>query len=373
MDELKRKNFKEDIKSKYNIQQIFSFLNKKQILKMIIYNKHLKEILNIIIQDYIEASKKFKIGEKNGKGKEYGIYTNQILYIGEYLNGKRNGKGKEYGYYDERRNKSLLIFQGEYLNGKRNGKGIEYEGDTLRFEGEYLNGERNGKGKEYYNNGDLKFEGEYLNEKIWNGKIYNPQGVVECEIKEGKGYIKEYTYSGNFLLYEGEYLNGERNGKGKEYFIYFDHDSYSLISKLEFEGEYKNGKKWNGKGKEYEFSKGRVEFDGEYLNGEKWNGKVRKYCNCYLDFEGELLNGKIIKGKEYICNDLYFEGEYLNDKKWNGKIYNEEGKILCEIKEGKGYIKEYNNDFLEFEGEYLNGERNGKVEKEKNIIVEKVN
>jgi len=36
-----------------------------------------------------------------------------------------------------------------------------------------------------------------------------------------------------------EYLNGKRNGKGKEY--------YSK-NKLKFEGEYLNGKKWNGKG-----------------------------------------------------------------------------------------------------------------------------
>ena len=370
MDALKTIKIKEDIKSKYNIEQIFSFLNKKQILKMIIYNKHLKEILSINIQDYIEESKKFKIGEKNGKGKEYDIDTNQIIFIGEYLNGKRNGKGKEYEL-DERRNKSNLKFQGEYLNGKRNGKGKEYNSreGKLIFEGEYLNGKRNGKGQEYYYNGDLKFEGEYLNEKIWNGKIYNPQGVVECEIKEGKGYIKEYTYSEDFLLYEGEYLNGERNGKGKEYFIYFDHEKYSYISQLEFEGEYKNGKKWNGKGKEYEF-KGRAEFDGEYLNGEKWNGKARKYSNWNLNFEGEILNGKITKGKEYIYNQLYFEGEYLNDKKWNGKIYNRDGKMECEIKDGKGYIKELENGkgkeyysregILKYEGEYLNGKRNGK-------------
>ena len=35
-------------------------------------------------------------------------------------------------------------------------------------------------------------------------------------------------------MYEGEYLNGKRNGKGKEY--YYD-------GKLEFEGESVNGKK----------------------------------------------------------------------------------------------------------------------------------
>ena len=39
------------------------------------------------------------------------------------------------------------------------------------------------------------------------------------------------------LEFEGEYLNGERNGKGKEYYN----------GKLEFEGKYLNGKR-NGKG-----------------------------------------------------------------------------------------------------------------------------
>ena len=40
------------------------------------------------------------------------------------------------------------------------------------------------------------------------------------------------------MRFEGEYLNGEKNGKGKEYYG----------DKLEFEGEYLNGKR-NGKGK----------------------------------------------------------------------------------------------------------------------------
>ena len=37
----------------------------------------------------------------------------------------------------------------------------------------------------------------------------------------------------NRLIFEGEYLNGKRNGKGKEY------DNNKII----FEGEYLNGKK----------------------------------------------------------------------------------------------------------------------------------
>ena len=72
----------------------------------------------------------------------------------------------------------------------------------------------------------------------WKG--YNKNGEIEYEIKDGKGYIKEYDYGE--LKFEGEYLNGKKwNGKGKEY--YDD-------GKIKFEGEYLNGKK-NGKGKEY--------------------------------------------------------------------------------------------------------------------------
>ena len=47
----------------------------------------------------------------------------------------------------------------------------------------------------------------------------------------------------NKLIFEGEYLNGKKNGKGKEY------NDYN--GKLVFEGEYLNGVRWNGKGKEY--------------------------------------------------------------------------------------------------------------------------
>ena len=38
-----------------------------------------------------------------------------------------------------------------------------------------------------------------------------------------------------------------------------------------FKGEYLNGKR-NGKGKEYDYRNGKLKFEGEYLNGNKWNG-----------------------------------------------------------------------------------------------------
>ena len=57
--------------------------------------------------------------------------------------------------------------------------------------------------------------------------------------KNGKGNGKEYDIDGR-LIYDGEYLDGERNGKGKEY------NNKRLI----YEGEFFNGKR-SGQGKEY--------------------------------------------------------------------------------------------------------------------------
>ena len=146
-----------------------------------------------------------------------------------------------------------------------------------------------------------------------------------CVVYERNGKGKEYTNyntdQGN-LLYEGEYLNGKRNGIGKE---------YDLKGNLIFEGEYLKGKR-NGKGKEYN-KIGLVIFEGQYLNDERWNGKYTKYfSNTQLEFEGEYINGIINgKGKEYYYNgNLKFEGEYLNDKKWDGKGYDELNKIIYE-------------------------------------------
>ena len=128
------------IKSSYILTEIFSFLNSKQKLNLIIYDKQLQKELKISIKDYKKISGKYKIGGKSGKGSEYILNTNIIIFEGEYLKGKNNRKGKEYN-----------------SNGK------------LEFEGEYLNGKRNGKGKEYNGDGILIFEGDYLNGKIWNG------------------------------------------------------------------------------------------------------------------------------------------------------------------------------------------------------------
>ena len=245
-----------DIKSDFFIKILFMHLNDYRQLKLIKYNKYIQNKLNIDLYNYKIFKGTYIEYETKGIMKEYNYFGN-LEFEGEYLNGKRNGKGKK--YYDN----GELVYEGEYLNGKRNGKGkgytdrgnLAFEGEyfngkiwngiqydfygniinefnngkgkvkeycycserELLFDGEYLNGERNGKGEEYYENGNSQFEGEYLNGKKWNGEGYDKYGNLVYELKNGNGFVKEYDKFEGYLKFEGEYLYGERNGKGKEY------------------------------------------------------------------------------------------------------------------------------------------------------------
>ena len=205
---------------------------------------------------------------------------------------------------------------------------------------------------------------------------------------EKNGICKEYTLKENKLIFEGEFKNGKKNGKGKEY----------IMGILFFEGTYLNGKR-SGKGKEYYKYDGKLKFEGEYLNGYiiegkrydrdcklefelQKNGKGKEYYdNGNVKFEGKYLNGKRSgKGKEYYYyGNLKFEGEY-KDGKLNGKVkeYDENGKLVFkgEYNNGNkwnGKAKEYEErhvgpgcmDFrkiLVFEGKYINGKKKGKGE-----------
>ena len=78
--------------------------------------------------------------------------------------------------------------------------------------------------------------------------------------------IKLFDFCYNNLLFEGQYLNGDINGKGKKYFNFFLIDDI----RIQFEGEYLNGKR-NGKGKEY-YVNDNLKFKGVYFNGKEWTG-----------------------------------------------------------------------------------------------------
>ena len=93
----------------------------------------------------------------------------------------------------------------------------------------------------------LKYEGQYL-----NGKRH----------RKGKEFNKE-----GGLIYEGEYAFGQWHGNGKQY----DQDFLGIGNKtrLLYEGEFKKGR-WNGKGKEYEkgLIGGGLKHEGNFIDGK---------------------------------------------------------------------------------------------------------
>ena len=104
-------------------------------------------------------------------------------------------------------------------------------------------------------------------------KIFSYQKKLFSFIKEGqklkiiksnKNLQKNLNISIiNYKFYSGRNIIYESNGIGKEY--------NGNDGKLIFEGEYLNGKRWNGKIKEYDYD-GELIFEGEYLNGQ-WRRK----------------------------------------------------------------------------------------------------
>ena len=286
-----------NIKSKYIISGIFENVNFKKVLKIIIYNKRIKNRLDITSDAYALVSGKY-------------IEINGI-----------NGIGREYT-----KDENILIFEGHYDNFVRNGKG-----------------------KELYKNGKIQFEGEYINGKRWQGKTYNYMGIEEFEIKEGSGNIREYNYNG-IKLYEGDIVKGIKEGYGKEFFqgkveyegIFMNGKrevegvEYYSNGNIEYSGGFKNGER-NGDGKLYDLNENLV-YEGEFNCGN-WNGK----------------------GKEYNNGKLIFKGIYKIGKRWDGEGYDNFGNLLYRLIEGCGYVKEYNEDGdLIFEGNYKNGVKYGK-------------
>ena len=248
----------------------------------------------------------------------------------------------------------------------------------------------------YFKNEDI--------ENRWTGK-YNKSNQ-----KEGKGI--EYNLE-NDIIFEGEY-EMDKKIKGIEYYIFKTKDKKFK----KFEGNYNEGKRWNGfiydrkndnkykiengNGLVKEFHEnGNLYYDGEIRDGVK-DGKGKIFDETgYLIYEGNFLNGIMHgNGKEYNkCGDLIYEGDFKNGKRNIGNIYiyNDHCELIAEKKFVGGIyitkkikcIKDYKSDLIindslllmeenichneleyeiegeyKYEGNYNNGKKwNGKFKK----------
>ena len=120
----------------------------------------------------------------------------------------------------------------------------------------------------------------------WNGILCNYERDEKYEIKYGKGKVKEYNNKGK-ILYEGEYINGKREGIWKEYY-YKEQLSFKTII--------------NNNMKEYYINENRVN-ENVYLNARNDKNTLERY-KTILKFEGIYSNGiKNGQAKEYYDNN----------------------------------------------------------------------
>ena len=119
----------------------------------------------------------------------------------------------------------------------------------------------------------------YLNGKRWTGSQYGDvKNNRKCEIKNGKGFIREFQHSECFsqIDIQSEYENGEKNGKAEErYHIEWTYEPPDI----KFKGEYLNGKKWNGTETVYQDNSGHYELK----NGKGYIMDINSECF----YEGE--------------------------------------------------------------------------------------
>ena len=276
------------------------------------------------------------------------ILNEKEKYIGKYQNLKRNGEGELYKLIELQDEENISNSKYDYI---------------LIYEGEFLNGLFHGKGKEYIYLKDKKnhilFEGEFNKGKKSNGISYNPFTGEKTILKNGTGKVFEST-NPNCDLFEVFYSEGKEKGLVKEYI----RDPLSLEFKLQYEGNYTNGKR-NGKGKFFYYDKERkknevetVFFDNErngkaiinknkvceYKKGKIWN------CEEFGIKEGKKDKIKIKINKNSLNRELFYEGELFNGN-LTGK-----GILRCDF-QGIGSF------YKIFEGKFLDGKAHGKSEK----------
>ncbi len=203
------------------------------------------------------------------------------------------------------------------INNNLNGRGILTLSDGTKYNGNFVNNSFTGKGFLIDNEGEFK------------------KGNFEDGLLEGKGIQKLL----NGCSFEGNFVRGIKNGFGKE-------ESDEFI----YEGEYKNDKK-NGKGKLF-FKNLNDSYEGNFEDNDINGNGIYKWEN------GEIYKGNFLKGK------MNGEGKYT----WpDGGCY--KGNYINNIKEGNGIFKWSNGKI--YEGPFKNGNPNGNgILIVKNIIYE---
>ena len=268
---------------KYNVQKL------KKIIKKLLIVKKVKNIDNNIKNEYKDNCD-----------------INQYIEEYETIDNEANLEDLDINLIPEKKH----IFIGLKKNNLKQGLGLEiFKTTNAFFFGQFINGKRSGLGKYVINNQNHNYK--------YEGEIDGP-------------YVRGYgCFLNNEILmkYEGEWKNSLKDGIGIE--------SYK---KNYYQGEFVNGKR-NGIG-EYYWEKD-VFYSGEWKDN--------------------LINGE---GIYYFSKDAWYEGSFKNNKMEgfgilnvkNSKIY--VGFYKDDFKDGFG-IKIWDNDKKAYVGFWKNNKQEG--------------
>ena len=218
------------------------------------------------------------------------------------------------------------------------------------------NSHKCGFGKTIYINGSLE-EVTYLENEFkgWN-KFIDNTGIIYV------GLFNKFGLNGKGLrfnqeinhIYKGDFLNGLRHGKGKDY-----------RDKIKYEGDFIKDKKC-GKGKIL-FESGDT-YEGEF-NDNKFNGYGHYiWAKNKNEYKGNYLNGKFHGEGVYKWGENeYYNGEYVNGiKEGEGELSFKDGKkFFVNFTKGKpnGIGTFQDQDGNRCEVEFINGKINKKYKR----------
>ena len=217
----------------------------------------------------------------------------------------------------------------------------------------------------------VKTKGQIIDDckRIFN--VYKDE--MDFDFGGFSSYYASFALDKKLPFYEGEYLNGQKNGFGK---YYYSNGNVHI-------GNYKNDKK-NGKGTHFWLSGAR--YDGNYRDNWK-DGEGTYYWSNGDTYKGQFSEGKFdgygtltySSGNKYIGNykndkrngkgTFYwkdgskYEGDWVNDKRTGTGIYSwEDGeRYEGDFKDNKrsGFGTYFYKIGEKYIGYWLDGKRNG--------------
>ncbi|CAG7635470.1 hypothetical protein PAESOLCIP111_03668 [Paenibacillus solanacearum] len=344
-------------------------------------------------------------GIRDGQGKAYDT-SGKIVYDGQWSNDARSGSGRsfrvesmEWIYKDaqkgdvKKNEPTTLITQETYSQGK-----LLTQGTTYAYVGEVLeDGTPNGKGTLRLKTGELSssvfgyhdvfreaFEGEYQSGKQTGyGKLYDSQNrvIYQGELLDGKRNGRGHAFEQGMLAFEGNWDDDLETGTGRRYTYSSGMTAASLsgrsMATVE-EGRYERGKLAEKLGL-YVYSGsfasgmpsgyGTMTLMHDYVHTDGPKSLTNSSETGWIVYEGDFANALPEgKGKLFEKNKLVYDGDFVKGSREGlGKAYNTadntvyEGAFQSDLKNGYGRIYDSLRSArpLLFEGSFRGGRKNG--------------